>query len=79
MTGINKWAVTFYILIHTTFIRLYDMISVGTRGFTFLGQTAAPTSGNTVAPPAATSLIWNIDKNAKRSQTLSIMSILSSH
>lgn len=31
----------------------------GVRAVTFWGHTDAPTSGNTVAPPAATSLIYN--------------------
>lgn len=32
---------------------------------TFWGHTAAPTSGNTVAPPAATSLIYNRDRETE--------------
>lgn len=33
--------------------------------FTFWGHTAAPTSGKTVAPPAATSLIYNTGRQAQ--------------
>lgn len=44
------------------------LFRTGQQARTFWGHTAAPTSGNTVAPPAATSLIYNTDRKAQRLQ-----------
>lgn len=46
----------------------HSLFRTAQSAFTFWGHTAAPTSGNTVAPPAATSLIYNTDREAQRLQ-----------